>query len=88
MADQDLRSREAFEAETKGMTGHSTVAEIDASGGTAQEIEVDVTITSRSRQCGTQGPEMGTGLEAQPVGEAPYFLSKDSWQLFNRVFLL
>jgi 3-oxoacyl-[acyl-carrier protein] reductase len=42
VADLDLRSYEEFEAEAKDMTGDSTVAEIEASGGTALGIEVDV----------------------------------------------
>jgi 3-oxoacyl-[acyl-carrier protein] reductase len=43
VADLNLRSYEEFEAEAKDMTGDSTVAEIEASGGTALGIEVDVT---------------------------------------------
>ena len=42
VADLNLRSYEEFEAETKDMTADSTVAEIDASGGIALGIEVDV----------------------------------------------
>jgi 3-oxoacyl-[acyl-carrier protein] reductase len=38
-----MPSYEEFEAEAKGMTGDSTVAEIEASGGSALGIEVDVT---------------------------------------------
>ena len=34
VADLNLRSCEEFEAEANGMSGHSTVAEINASGGT------------------------------------------------------
>jgi 3-oxoacyl-[acyl-carrier protein] reductase len=37
-----VRSYEEFEAEAKDMTADSTVAEIEASGGTALGIEVDV----------------------------------------------
>ncbi|HEV8031422.1 MAG TPA: SDR family oxidoreductase [Stellaceae bacterium] len=43
VADLNLHSYEEFEAEAKDMTADSTVAEIQASGGTALGIEVDVT---------------------------------------------
>src|SRR5712692_1076935 len=43
IADLNLHSFEEFEAEAKDMTGDSTVAEIEASGGTALGVEVDVT---------------------------------------------
>jgi 3-oxoacyl-[acyl-carrier protein] reductase len=43
VADLNLHSYEEFEAEAKDMTGDSTIAEIEASGGTALGIEVDVT---------------------------------------------
>ena len=42
VADLNLRSYQEFEAEAKDMTADSTVAEIEASGGTALGIEVDV----------------------------------------------
>lgn len=42
VADLDLRSYREFDAEARDMTGESTVAEIDASGGEAIGIEVDV----------------------------------------------
>ena len=42
VADLNLRSYEEFEAEAKDMSADSTVAEIEASGGTAMGIEVDV----------------------------------------------
>ncbi len=42
VADLNLRSYEEFEAEAKDMTGDSTVAEIEAAGGVALGIEVDV----------------------------------------------
>ena len=42
VADLNLRSYEEFEAEAKDMTADSTVAEIEASGGAAIGIEVDV----------------------------------------------
>ena len=42
VADLNLRSYEEFEAEAKDMTADSTVAEIEAAGGTAMGIEVDV----------------------------------------------
>ena len=42
-ADLNLRSYEEFEAEAKDMTAESTVAEIEAAGGTAIGIEIDVT---------------------------------------------
>jgi|SRR5271157_3362279 len=42
VADLNLRSYEEFEAEAKDMTSDSTVAEIEASGGIALGIEVDV----------------------------------------------
>src|ERR1700730_13064704 len=43
VTDLNLRSYEEFEAEAKDMTGDSTVAEIEAMGGSALGIEVDVT---------------------------------------------
>ena len=43
VADLSLRSYEEFEAEARDMSGDSTVAEIQASGGTALGIEFDVT---------------------------------------------
>src|ERR1700745_280348 len=42
VADLNLHSYEEFEAEAKDMTADSTVAEIEASGGTALGIEVDI----------------------------------------------
>ena len=42
VADLNLRSYEEFEPEALYMTGETTVAEIEASGGTALGIEVDV----------------------------------------------
>src|SRR6202045_4867230 len=42
VADLNVRSYEEFEAEAKDMTADSTVAEIEASGGSALAIEVDV----------------------------------------------
>src|SRR6202030_235414 len=42
VADLNLRSYQEFEAEARDMTADSTVAEIEASGGTALGIEVDV----------------------------------------------
>jgi 3-oxoacyl-[acyl-carrier protein] reductase len=42
VTDLNLRSYEEFEAEAKDMTADSTVAEIEATGGTAIGIEVDV----------------------------------------------
>jgi 3-oxoacyl-[acyl-carrier protein] reductase len=42
VTDLNLHSYEEFEAEAKDMTGDSTVAEIEAIGGTALGIEVDV----------------------------------------------
>src|SRR5215471_17646309 len=42
VADLNLHSFEEFEAEAKDMTAESTVAEIEASGGTALGIKVDV----------------------------------------------
>src|SRR6266851_135042 len=43
VTDLNLHSYEEFETEAKDMTGDSTVAEIEAAGGTALGIEVDVT---------------------------------------------
>ena len=43
VADLNLRSYEEFEAEARDMTAESTVAEIEAMGGTALGIEADVT---------------------------------------------
>ena len=42
VVDRNLRSYEEFEAEAKDMTAESTVAEIEAVGGAAVGIEVDV----------------------------------------------
>jgi 3-oxoacyl-[acyl-carrier protein] reductase len=42
VADLNLHSYEEFDAEAKDMTGDNTVAEIEAAGGTALGIEVDV----------------------------------------------
>src|SRR5260370_32172215 len=42
VADLNLRSYEEFESEAKDMTADSTVAEIEATGGTVLGIEVDV----------------------------------------------
>jgi len=42
VADLNLHSYEEFEAEAKDMTAESTVAEIEAAGGTALGIELDV----------------------------------------------
>jgi hypothetical protein len=42
VADLNLHSYEEFEAEAKDMTADSTVAEIEASGGIALGVEVDV----------------------------------------------
>jgi NAD(P)-dependent dehydrogenase (short-subunit alcohol dehydrogenase family) len=42
VADLNLRSYEEFEAEAKDMTADTTVEEIEASGGIALRIEVDV----------------------------------------------
>src|SRR5207253_9451826 len=43
VADLNLRSYQEFEAEAKDMTADSTVAEIEAAGGEAIGIELDVT---------------------------------------------
>src|SRR6202043_3578764 len=43
VTDLNLHPYEEFEAEAKDMTGDSAVTEIEASGGTALGIEVDVT---------------------------------------------
>ncbi len=42
VSDLDLKSFEEFEAERNAMTGDSTVAEIEAGGGSAMGIELDV----------------------------------------------
>ena len=42
VVDLDLRSYREFDAETKDMTAESTVTEIEASGGSALGIELDV----------------------------------------------
>ena len=46
VADINLRSFEEFEAEAKDMTGDNTVAEIEAAGGSALGIELDVRDTA------------------------------------------
>src|SRR5205814_2919361 len=43
IADLNLRSYQEFEAEAKDMTADSTIAEIEAAGGEAIGIELDVT---------------------------------------------
>src|SRR5258706_12567771 len=43
VADLNLRSYQEFEAEAKDMTADSTVTEIEAAGGEALGIELDVT---------------------------------------------
>src|SRR5437588_12119704 len=42
VADLNLRSYQEFEVEAKDMTAESTVAEVEAAGGTAFGVEVDV----------------------------------------------
>jgi 3-oxoacyl-[acyl-carrier protein] reductase len=42
VADLNLHSYEEFEAEAKDMTAESTIAEIEASGGAALGVEVDI----------------------------------------------
>src|SRR5205814_2356206 len=42
VADLNLHSYQEFEAEARDMTGDTTVAEIEAAGGAALGIEVDV----------------------------------------------
>src|SRR6185436_16960709 len=51
----NLHSFEEFEAEANDMTGASTVAEIEAAGGTAIGIEVDVTQFRSRRGDGRAG---------------------------------
>src|SRR3954462_7412654 len=43
VADRNLRSYEEFAAEARDMTAESTAAEIEADGGAALGLEVDVT---------------------------------------------
>src|SRR5204862_572695 len=43
LCDLNLKSYQEFEAEAKAMTGESTVAEIEAGGGSALGYELDVT---------------------------------------------
>src|SRR6516165_7844480 len=60
VADLNLHSYEEFEAEAKDMTADSTVGEIEAAGGTALGIELDV----RDREAvdgGAGRPGMGAG---------------------------
>ena len=61
VADLNLHSYEEFEAEAKDMTADSTVAEIEASGGTAFGIEVDVRTTRRSRRWWRGSSRNGAG---------------------------
>jgi 3-oxoacyl-[acyl-carrier protein] reductase len=49
VADLNLHSYEEFEAEAKDMTAESTVAEIEAAGGTALGIELDVRVMGPRR---------------------------------------
>ena len=60
VADLNLHSYEEFEAEARDMAAESTVAEIEAAGGTALGIELDV----RDREAvdgGAGRPGMGAG---------------------------
>src|SRR6266576_3324483 len=57
VADLNLRSYEEFEAEAKDMTADSTVDEIEASGGAALGIEVDVRVANAG---GGRGQPMDT----------------------------
>src|SRR5271170_4058885 len=61
VADLNLRSYGEFEAEAKDMTADSTVAEIEASGGTALGIEVDVRVANAG---GGRGRPMDTKASA------------------------
>ena len=62
VADLNLRSYEEFEAEAKDMTAESTVAEIEAAGGTALRIEVDVRDQRRTRRWSRVSSRSGVGL--------------------------
>jgi len=61
VADLNLHSYEEFEAEAKDMTAASTVAEIQAGGGTALGIEVMSAITRLSRPWWADRPALGPG---------------------------
>src|SRR5437660_10279906 len=62
LADLNLRSYEEFEAEAKDMTADNTVAEIQAAGGTALGIEVDVRDQGLSRRWWLGSSRHGGGL--------------------------
>jgi 3-oxoacyl-[acyl-carrier protein] reductase len=62
ITDMKLRSYQEFETEARDMTADSTVAEIQASGGTAVGIEVDVTDHEAVNAMVTQVSANGSGL--------------------------
>src|SRR5262252_1235480 len=61
VADLNLHSYEEFEAETKDMTAESTVAEIEAAGGTASGIESMSVTARRSRRWWRRSSANGSG---------------------------
>src|SRR5213082_2440157 len=61
VTDLNLRSYEEFEAEAKDMTADSTVAEIEASGGTALGLRSMSVTTRRSRRWSRGSSRNGDG---------------------------
>ena len=61
VADLNLRSYEEFEAEAKDMTGESTVAEIEATGGIAWGSRSMSVITRQSRRWSRGSSRNGAG---------------------------
>ena len=62
VADLNLHSYEEFEAEAKDMTADSTVAEIEAAGGAALGIEVDVRVHEAVEAVVARSSGNGAGL--------------------------
>ena len=88
VVDLNLRSYEEFEAEAKDMTADSTVAKIEAAGGTALGIEVDVrdakAVEEMARACRPgMGPRRCPGGDVVLVsGRFTYLTKKSLSELF------
>jgi 3-oxoacyl-[acyl-carrier protein] reductase len=68
VADLNLRSYVEFEAEARDMTADSTIAEIEAAGGTALGIEVR--LAAKARRQSTLGTSPRRRARAEPNGPA------------------
>jgi NAD(P)-dependent dehydrogenase (short-subunit alcohol dehydrogenase family) len=80
VTDLNLRSYEEFEAEAKDMTADSTVAEIEATGGTALGIEVDATDHEAVNAMAARVVQEGAGLSPVSV---PNFVPMTVWERFR-----